>query len=121
MKFKKFKSIDNSEKYVSLLSGHTFRVGKEWTSIPELAWQECYAKGCLSEDMVGHTSKDLESEDNEVLRRVMLKWYDNNEIDNFDKKSGRPKISTLKEQTGIATITNRLRDKIWFEIQEELK
>lgn len=122
MKFKKFKSIDNSKKYVSILTGHTFRIGKEWTSIPEHAWQDCYAAGCLSEDMtVNSPLKDKQKEDREVIRRVMLKWYENSEIDKFDKISGKPNVSKLQKETGINAIHGNLRNQIWSEIQQELK
>ncbi len=125
MKFKNFKSIDNTEKYVSLLSGHTFRIGKEWTKIPELAWQDCYAHGCMSEDMIGTgvegTPQNKEESDHEVIRNIMLKWYEENNIEKFDKKSGRPNIMKLREESGIRHIDSHLRNKIWFALQEELR
>lgn len=49
---KRFRSLSGEEVCLSLLSGHTARVGPEWRPLPAIFHQEAYAKGCISDDML---------------------------------------------------------------------
>lgn len=130
LKFKNFKSIDGTEKYIINTLGWSFRINHEWFPVPEYAWQDCYAEGCISEDQVKNTiaseveksvvdtlTKVRDREDS--LKAIVRDWYENNEKDKFDKQ-GQPKTLALKEAAGLQ-ISVQERNKIWRELQEELK
>ena len=130
MKFKSFRSNNDETRYVSLTSGHSYRIGVNWVDIPEFAWTECYANGCVSKDMFENTLKEIvdpemldkvkaNAKRKDAIRQVMLKWYNENQADKFDS-NGKPKLPALSTELGFR-IFKPERDEIWFKVQETLK
>ena len=127
---KKFKSSDGTEKYISLTSGHTFRINKNWQSIPDWAWMDCYAAGCISEDMINNLASDdinpevlsklqTTAQRKDDIKRAIIRWYNENQLDKFDVR-GAPKVRELTEEVGFRVGKNE-RDEVWYKLQEELK
>lgn len=124
MKRKKFKAPDNIERYVALTSGHTFRIGSEWVNVPEFAWQDCYAHGCISEDILKGMMSDLQAtpevqnkiSKEEEIRAILNNWVEENKIENFTN-SGSPKIGILNKELGWHA-DRGIVNGIWFNIQE---
>ncbi len=124
MERKNFKAPDNIERYVALTSGHTFRIAGEWVNIPEFAWQDCYAAGCISEDILKGMMVEAEASPvvqkiinkEEEIRAVLKRWIEDNEVDNFTT-NGSPKITKLNTELGWRS-ERGVVTKIWFEIQE---
>ena len=128
MKFKKFKAVDNIERRIALLSGHVYLISSEWIRVPEFAWKDCYAAGCMSEDMIAKSTYLDEAEagvveqlNNKARQKVEMEalfkgWVVENITDNFDTK-GRPKIIPTSEFMGFR-VPNKLRDEVWFDMVE---
>lgn len=127
MQFKNFKSINGEEKYVALLSGHTYRIGSAWVSVPEFAWRDCYASGCMSEDMITGNARSVEEASvvavlnnvayqKDQVRSVIQGWLDNNKLENFDKNN-KPLAQKLSAEVGFRVHSN-LRDEVWFKMVE---
>lgn len=38
---------------IALTSGHVTVIDKDWIDLHEMFWSEAYARGCMSEDMLG--------------------------------------------------------------------
>ncbi len=126
MQKKKFKAPDNIERYVALTSGHCWRIAGEWVSIPEFAWQDCYAAGCISEDilrgLMAEEKGDVDSltqkkvNNEEEIRAILLNWMEENKMENFTT-NGSPKLKPLSEELGRKA-DRGIVDGIWFKIQE---
>ncbi len=127
MQFKRFKSINGEECYVSLTSGHTYRIGEAWVKIPEFAWKDCFAAGCMSEDMITGVAKSLEEASvvetlnnvayqKDKVRTVIQRWLDNNDLDKFDK-TNKPLAREITKEVGF-NVTSNLRDEVWFKMVE---
>lgn len=128
--FKNFKSPDGSLKYVASTLGWIFRIeGDDWHSVPEYAWEECYAHGCISEDQFKNMS--LAAADHQVVKQLskvaereskimnlMRLWMDENNRTMFDK-SGNPRAIELRNALGI-TVTRDERDRCWKKLQDEM-
>lgn len=130
MNTKEFRSNDGTEKYVALLSGHAFRINTDWTSIPEFAWAECYANGCISKDMIENTATSVINSTvlNSItkvatrksdIRGIVKRWYDDNEKDKFTV-DGNPHLRELASELGYRPIRGEV-DEVWFELKKELK
>lgn len=129
-KRKNFKSPDGTEKYIALTSGHTWRIYGDWVSVPEWAWSDCYAIGCISEDQIQNTIRDSVDQGvvdtlsrvrdrEDRIKNAIRKWYENNEREHFDS-TGRPKTISLRDELSLK-ISVQERNKCWRELQEELK
>lgn len=124
MNRKNFKAPDNIERYVSMTNGHTFRIGAEWVSVPEFAWQECYAAGCISEDILKGMMADMQASPKvqesiskeEKIRAILNNWVEENKIDNFNN-NGTPKLAPLNSELGYR-VEKGLVHEIWFKLQE---
>ena len=128
MQFKRFRSINGDEKYVALTTGHTYRIGSEWVDVAEFAWRDCYASGCMSEDMITGNAKSREEAgvveilnnvayQKDKIRMVIQGWIDNNKLENFDKH-GKPLATKLTEELGFR-VTSNLRDEVHFKMVEK--
>ena len=121
---KKFKSSDNKERYIAMTNGHCFRIAGEWVDVPEWAWSECYAAGCISEDILKglvaeaavdpRVSKDVDRR--EQIKATLKRWVADNEVDKFTA-GGKPKLKDLNEELGWVT-SKGIVYEIWFNIQE---
>jgi len=126
MQFKKFKSLDNIERRIALLSGHVYLIGPDWQNIPEFAWKDCYAAGCMSDDMITkavYINKEesgvVERLNNKAHQKVEMEalfkgWVVENKLENFDAK-GKPKMIPTSEYMGFR-VPNKLRDEVWFDM-----
>lgn len=134
MQFKKFKSLDNEEKRVCLLSGHTYLIGKEWVDIPEFAWDQAYANRCISSDYYeAMTGKEVPERayiakeklpKEEVIERVtkaLKEMLEEGNPDNFNGLNNNfPKIGIVRDRSGTDTqATPIIIKKIWEELLEE--
>ena len=126
--FKKFKSPDGTERRIASTMGWIFLVDGDYQNIPEYAWSECYALGCVSKDMfqagalndadskvVKQLSKVAEREN--AIMNLMRKWVDGNERLMFDK-GGNPIATEIRDELHI-TISRDERDRCWKNLQDE--
>jgi len=130
MKTKEFRSNDGIEKYVALLSGHAFRIGKDWTEIPEFAWIDCYANDCISKDMIENTATSVVNQTvldsitkvatrKNDIRGIIKRWYSDNKRDKFTV-DGNPHLRELASELGYRPQRGEV-DEVWNELKEELK
>jgi len=128
--FKNFKSPDGSLKYIASTLGWILRIeGPEWTSVPDYAWEDCYAYGCISEDQfknmalgqadltVVDTLTKVADRESRIMNQ-MRTWVDSNDRPMFDK-SGNPRALELRRALSI-TVTRDERDRCWRKLQEEM-
>ncbi len=129
-KFKNFKSPDGSLRYISSTLGWIIRIeGDDWRSVPDYAWEECYANGCISEDQfknmalsqadtkVVETLSKVADRESSIMNQ-MRAWIDANDREKFDK-SGNPRALELRNALHI-TVSRDERDRCWRKLQDEM-
>lgn len=130
MESKKFKSITGSRVRIALLDGHVAWIEEEWTDLHPRFHSEAYAAGCVSEDMYRNSKlSDADARVANTMQNVALqkkdvedairKLVEDNELDAFDRKNGKPKSTVLSEMVGFR-VTNPVRDEVWYRVQESL-
>ncbi|MCP5414363.1 MAG: hypothetical protein H6961_07120 [Chromatiaceae bacterium] len=130
MESKKFKSIAGQPIRIALLDGHVTWVAEDWTELHPRFHSAAYSSGCVSQDM--YRNSQLSESDARVantMQNVMLqkkevedairKLIDENNLEAFDNKNGKPKSNTLTEMVGFR-VTNAMRDEVWYFVQESM-
>lgn len=130
MESKKFKSIAGQPVRIALLDGHVAWVAEEWTDLHPRFHSAAYAAGCVSQDM--YRNSQLSESDARIantMQNVMLqkkevedairKLVEDNDLEAFDKKNGKPKSTVLSEMVGFR-VTNTVRDEVWYYVQESM-
>ena len=124
---KKFKSTTGQPVRVALIDGHVAIIGTEWTDLHERFHSQAYANMCISEDMIKNAALDgLDPATVNVINNVALqkneveaairKLIEENQLDAFDSKYGKPKSNILTDMVGFR-VTNAVRDEVWYKVQ----
>jgi len=130
MEYKEFRSNSADERYIALLSGHTFRIGRDWVDIPEFAWTDCYSNGCISKDMLASVATSVVDENvlqtltkvatrKDDIKNILEKWVKENNREKFSK-DGKPHLMKLAEELGYRPSKGHV-EEIWFKLQEDMK
>ena len=133
MEYKKFKAFGYGVEglRVAMTTGHVFVIPEDdWVKVPEFAWKEVFAAGATSEDTIKASAitKDVlkvvelkrgTEDKKQQIKAVILKWIENNELDKFNK-DGRPTSPLISKEVGFS-VTNGVRDEVWFLIQEGME
>jgi hypothetical protein len=129
-KLKKFKSPDGSDRRVVSDDGCSIIVVNDaWQKVPAELWEDCYAMGCISEDMLVNSAvSSVDQSVQETITKVharkdaikteILKIIHNNEIEAFDAH-GRPKATLLTERLGFR-VTGPERDEALHMAKQEI-
>lgn len=126
---KRFKSTSGNQVRIALLNGHVALIGSDWTDLHQRFWNDAYANGCISEDMIKNTStKDVDPKVLNTLNNIALqknevadairKLVKENVLDSFDS-NGKPKATQLTSMVGFR-VTNPMRDEVWYKVQQEM-
>ena len=128
MEFKKFKSSTGDIIRVALTTGDVWLLDNDWQRIPEFGWSECYAAGCVSEDMFTNKAMSDVPESvartlasvarrKEMVRNVLKGWMDSNEVDKFSTK-GLPKVPEVNKELNFTADRSEILE-VWYKLQEE--
>lgn len=130
METKKFKSIASKPVRIALLDGHVAWVTEEWVDLHPRFHSEAYAAGCVSQDMyrnaqlsetdarIANTMQNVALQKREV-EDAIRKLVEENDLESFDNKNGKPKSTVLTEMVGFR-VTNAIRDEVWYYVQESM-
>ena len=128
MEFKKFKSSTGKTIRVARTSGHVYLFDNDWQRVPEFSWSDCYAAGCVSEDMF-HNKAMSEAPEivvkslanvakrKEQIRNVLQGWVENNEMEKFSNK-GIPKVPEINKELPFGATRQEMLE-VWYKLQDE--
>lgn len=124
MAFKSFRSPTPDTRRIALTTGHIYLIGPEWSPLPDFAWTEAYAAGCISEDMnaTGIPSEVLRTLSDEAalldeVKAVIQEAIDDSVAEAFFKTSGAIKPAYVRNKLSRPELPIPLVEKAWAKIQ----